>query len=110
MGVGLVTLAETLVDVWRQVMIERRTEVELGELRYRVDRTRNRRLRTVGIRYEGFAIEGIEQNPETSSRWAQLAKEGQRVMQFSCGGAYVANVAEGRLTRYPAWKAAGLPE
>jgi hypothetical protein len=31
-------------------------------------------------------------------------------MQFSVQGQYVGNVAEGQLTRYPAWKQQGLPE
>jgi hypothetical protein len=55
-------------------------------------------------------LDGIEQNPETSSRWAALAREGKRVMQFSHEHRYFANVCEGELTRYPAWSAQRLPE
>jgi len=43
-----------------------------------------------------------EQNPETKSRWAQLAREGKKVMQFLSGGRYVANVVDGKATVY--WK------
>ncbi len=55
-------------------------------------------------------VEGIEQNPATNSRWAKMAQEGQRIMQFKVRGRYVANVAEGRLTRYPSWRGLGLPD
>ena len=45
-------------------------------------------------------IDGIEQNPETGSRWALLAREGKRIMQFSLERRYIGNVAEGELVRY----------
>ena len=35
---------------------------------------------------------------------------GNRIMQFRCKGRYVANVCEGKLLRYPAWKALTLPD
>lgn len=104
------TLGETLVEVWRQALAEDRGEVLVDGQRLPVARTRHQSLRTVAVRYGDRAIEGIEQNPETSSRWAKLAQQGQRIMQFSFRGRYVGNVCEGRLTRYPAWKAEGLPE
>jgi hypothetical protein len=104
------TLADVLIDVWKQSMVEQRREVEVEGRGHEVGRTRNRGLRTLAFRYAEEAIEGIEQNPETSSRWAKLAQEGQRIMQFSCRGRYFANVCDGRLTRYPSWKALGLPD
>jgi hypothetical protein len=54
-------------------------------------------------------IEGIEQHPTTNSRWAGLAREGKRIMQFRCKGRDVTNVCEVRLLRYPAWNGKGLP-
>ncbi|MGD0250556.1 MAG: hypothetical protein ABSB97_06705 [Thermoplasmata archaeon] len=78
--------------------------------RYKVGRTRNQGLRTVALFYEEHPVEGIEQNPEKTSRWAQLARDGKQIMQFSCRHRYFANVCEGVLTRYPAWKSLGLPE
>lgn len=53
---------------------------------------------------------GIEQNPDTESRWAALARKGKPVMQFRYDGRYVANVSEGKVFRYPAWRALKLPE
>jgi hypothetical protein len=34
----------------------------------------------------------------------------EKIMQFRCKGRYVANVCEGKLLRYPAWKALALSE
>jgi len=104
------TLEGTLVDVWRQVLVDDRSEVEVGGARYRVGRTRSAGLRVVSFRFEAWLLEGIEQNPQTSSRWAKLAQAGKRVMQFSATHRYFANVCEGAVLRYPAWKALSLPD
>ena len=104
------TLGETLIEVWRQVLVEERPRVELGGKSYPVTTTRAKKLRTVSFEYAPYGIDGIEQNPETGSRWALLAREGKRVMQFTFGRRYVANVSEGELVRYPAWHALELPE
>ena len=104
------TLAETLISVWQQVLVEKVSVVRLEKRSSPVDVTRKSRLRTVDFSYGGHKIIGIEQNPRTQSRWAQMAREGQRVMQFSCKGRYIGNVAEGRLTRYGAWESLDLPE
>ena len=104
------TLAETLLAVWKQALVDEAPAAEIAGRRYPVGRTRARRLRTVEFDYQGHALTGIEQNPETGSRWAALARQGQRIMQFSCGRRYFANVAEGKLLRYPAWNALELPE
>jgi hypothetical protein len=42
--------------------------------------------------FEGNEIRGLEQNPETKSRCAQMARSGKKVMQFLREGRYVANV------------------
>ena len=102
------TLGETLVEVWRQILVEGREEVELAGQKCRVTRTRNKRLRAVSFAEGDRRIEGIEQNPETNSRWAGLARAGSRVMQFSYRGRYIANVCDGTLTRYPSWNVGDL--
>jgi hypothetical protein len=43
---------------------------------------------TVEFDYQGRRITGIEQNPRTRSRWAELARQGERVMQFTTGTIY----------------------
>lgn len=106
----MATLADTLISVWRQVLADSNSSAVIDEKRYPVGFTRSSRLRTVEFPFQRHRFAGIEQNPETSSRWAALAREGRRIMQFSCDGRYVANVCEGTLTRYPSWRALKLPE
>ena len=62
------------------------------------------------VQFGDLRIIGIEQNPATTSRWAASAREGNRIMQFRCKGRYVANVCEGKLLRYPEWRALKLPD
>jgi len=91
---------QTLVDVWRQVLVENATVVELGGKRYPVRITPRKNLRQVDFIFDGNEIRGLEQNPETKSRWAQLARPGKKVMQFLSEGRYVANVVDGKVTFY----------
>lgn len=104
------TLAETLISVWQQALADEAATVTIEGRYYRVTRTRSRGLRVLDFDYAGRRLTGIEQNPETASKWAALARQGRRVMQFSMGGRYFAVVAEGKLMRYPAWGALDLPE
>jgi hypothetical protein len=60
--------------------------------------TPKRRLRQVGFVFERNRIRGLEQNPETKSRWAKLARSGKKVMQFLGDGRYVANGVDGTVT------------
>ncbi|HKX17640.1 MAG TPA: hypothetical protein VJT33_06470 [bacterium] len=103
-------LADLLVEVWRQVVVDGLAEIKVGRRRLPVEFTKTKHLRTVEVSYGSLRLFGIEQNPRTASRWAKLAREGKRIMQFNAGGRYVANVCEGKVFRYPAWRAMGLPE
>jgi len=91
---------ETLIAVWRQALMENAKAVKVGGESYTVRRTPKRGLRQVDFTFEGHEIRGLKQNPETKSRWAQLARSGKKVMQFISEGAYVANVVDGKVTRY----------
>lgn len=93
---------ETLVEVWRQVFLENAKAIVLGTGRFRVVRTPKRKLRQVDFLYDGKEIRGLEQNPATKSRWAALAKEGRKVMQFLADGRYAAVVVDGQATTYGA--------
>lgn len=93
-------LEEALVAVWRQVLEENANIVELEGQRFPVQRTARKRLRQVDFSFGGQPLRGIEQNPETASRWAKLAREGHKVMQFTSGGRYIANVVDGKVTSY----------
>jgi hypothetical protein len=103
------TLADTLHTVWKGVLADGLEVLEVEGERCRVGRTRAQGLRTVSFHYQGHPIEGIEQNPNKDSRWAKLAQEGKRIIQYRCHGRYIANVCEGTLLQYPAWKALDLP-
>jgi hypothetical protein len=83
----------TLIEVWRQALVENAKVVELGSERYPVRRTPKRGLRQVDFIFEGEEIRGLEQNPDTKSRWAKMARSGKRVMQFLGEGRYLASVA-----------------
>jgi hypothetical protein len=87
------SLEETLVEVWGQALIEKAKVVELETERYPVPRTPKRRLRQVDLLFDGNKIRGLEQNPDTKSRWAQMT-------QFLSEGRYVANVVDGKVTLY----------
>ena len=95
-----ISFEQTLIDVWRQVLVENANVVELGTKRYPVRLTPKRRLRQVDFVFDGNEIRGLEQNPETKSRWAQMARAGEKVMQFLSGGRYLANVVGGKVTMY----------
>jgi hypothetical protein len=63
---------ETLVEVWRQTLVEDAKSVELGANRYPVRRTPKRGLRQVDFEFDGNEIRGLEQNSETKFRWASV--------------------------------------
>jgi len=91
---------QVLVEVWRQALVESVKTVELGSERYSVRRTPKKGLRQVDFVFEGNEVRGLEQNPQTKSRWAQMARSGKRVMQFLSEGRYVANVVDGKVNFY----------
>jgi hypothetical protein len=94
------SLKQALVAVWRQVLVEDRVSVEWEAKHYPVRQTPKSKLRQVDFVLEGDEIRGLEQNPETKSRWAQMARSGKKVMQFLSHGRYVGNVVDGKPTVY----------
>jgi len=93
-------LQEILISVWRQALIENARTVRLDKGSYAVRRTSRSKLREVDFEFDGQTLRGLEQNPNTNSRWAQLAREGKKVMQFLIARRYVANVVDGRVQFY----------
>jgi hypothetical protein len=77
---------QTLIEVWRQALVENAKAVELETERFPVRRTPKKGLRQVDFVSDGNEIRGLEQNPQTKSRWAQLARSGKKVMQFLSEG------------------------
>jgi hypothetical protein len=94
------SLEQALMDVWRHVLVENAKVVELDGKSYQVRKTPKKGLRQVDFVFDGQEIRGLEQNPETKSRWAQMAASGKKVMQFLNQGRYIAVVADGKLTLY----------
>jgi hypothetical protein len=94
------SLEETLISVWRQVLVEDVKAVALESGSYPVRRTSRSKLREVDFRFENQMLRGLEQNPKTGSRWAELATAGKKVMQFLDSGRYVANVVDGKVNFY----------
>lgn len=95
-----ISFEETLVEVWRQALVEKAKTVGLGAQRYPVRRTPKHHLRQVDFVFGGSEIRGLEQNPETKSRWAKMARSGKKVMQFLSEGRYIANIVDGKMTLY----------
>lgn len=94
------SLDRVLVAVWQQALEESADVVKLGSERYLVTRSKAKLLRQVSFDYERNSIVGIEQNPGTKSRLAQMARSSKKVMQFIQVGRYLAVVADGKLTLY----------
>ena len=94
------TFEQALIEVWRHALVENAKTFLLGSERYAVRRTPKRELRQVDFVFEGNDVRGLEQNPQTKSRWAQMARSGKKVMQFLSEGRYVANVVDGKMTLY----------
>ena len=68
---------KTLIEVWRQTLVENADVVELGQERVTpVRRTPKQDLRQVDFVFDGNEIRGLEQNPKTKSRWAEMAWSG----------------------------------
>ena len=95
-----VTLEETLISVWHQALAENARSVILEDRSFPVRRTSRSRLREVDFEFEGHALRALEQNPETASRWARLARQGKKVMQFLQQRRYVAVVVDGKVQFY----------
>ncbi len=94
------SLEETLISVWQQVMVDEAKAVTVEGRNFPVRRTSRTRLREVDFRFEAHELRGLEQNPETGSRWAQLACQGKKVMQFLSHRRYIAVVVDGKVQVY----------
>jgi hypothetical protein len=93
------SLEEALVSVWQQAFAENAKTLMLDDVSYPIRRTSRSNLREVDF---DTTFRGVEQNPSTNSRWAKLAREGKKVMQFLVDGRYFAGVADGKVTLYHA--------
>jgi hypothetical protein len=89
-----------LVSVFQQSIIEQKKTVDLDGAMYPVRQTSKSKLKQIDFRFEDRELRGLEQNPNTKSRWAKLAREGKQVMQFLENGRYIAVVVDGKVHTY----------
>jgi hypothetical protein len=94
------SLESALLSVYQQSLIELKKSVDLAGESYPVGQTSKSKLKQIEFRFEDHQLRGIEQNPNTKSRWAKLARDGQKVMQFLEHGSYIAVVADGKVHLY----------
>jgi hypothetical protein len=94
------SLTSALLSVWHESLIEKKKIVEIDGEIYSVKQTAKSKLKQIDFRFEGRELRGLEQNPNTKSRWARLAREGKKVMQFLEAGRYIAVVVDGKIQIY----------
>jgi hypothetical protein len=93
-------LEETFLAVWRQVLLEGKKTVAVADDTFSVLITPKQKLKQVNFQLGGRNFRGLEQNPNTKSRWAAMARSGKKVMQFLEDGRYVAVVVDGKFIPY----------
>jgi hypothetical protein len=91
---------DVFISVWRQALVEQKKIVTAGNCTFSVRHTAKHRLAQIDFEVDGLEFRGLEQNPQTKSRWAKMAREGAKVMQFLRAGRYVGVVADGVLKHY----------
>jgi hypothetical protein len=89
-----------LLSVWQQSLVDKKKAVTLDDATYSVLQTSKSKLKQIDFRFEGPQMRGLEQNPNTKSRWAKLAREGKQVMQFLEHGRYIAVGVDGKVHQY----------
>ena len=94
------SLKHALLNVWRQSLVENKKTVTLEGESCPVRPTARRKLKQIDFQFDGKDLRGLEQNPDTRSRWAAMARSGKKVMQFLEGGTYIALVADGKVHLY----------
>jgi len=89
-----------LLSVWQQSLVDKKKIVEIDGETYSVKQTAKSKLKQIDFRFGGRELLGLEQNPNTKSRWAKLAREGKKVMQFLEAGRYIAVVVDLKIQIY----------
>jgi hypothetical protein len=91
------SLEAALLSVWQQALVDNKKTVDLNGETWLVRQTAKSKLKQIDFRFEDRDLRGLEQNPNTKSRWAKLAREGKQVMQFLEHGRYIAVVVDGKV-------------
>jgi hypothetical protein len=91
---------QALIEVWRQTLVENVKTVELALSVTLSGAPPSADCGRWTSSSRGNEMRGLEQNPQTKSRWAEMARSGKKVMQFLSEGRYLANVVDGKVTIY----------
>jgi len=89
-----------LLSVWEQSLVRNARNITVGGETFPVRATAKQKLKQVDFRLAGRELRGLEQNPNTKSRWAALARRGSKVMQFLESGKFMAVAVDGKLHHY----------
>jgi len=90
-------LESALITVWEQALVDNKKTVDLDGETYPIRQTAKSKLKQIDFRFEDRELRGLEQNPNTKSRWAKLVWEGKKIMQFLENGQYIAVVVDGKV-------------
>jgi len=94
------SLKSALLSVWQQSLTDKKKTIDLDGESYPVRQTSKSKLKQIDFSFEGRELRGLEQNPNTKSRWAKSAREGKAVMQFLEHGRYIAVIVDGKVHLY----------
>lgn len=93
-------LESSLVAVWHQALIDNKKNAGLGGDVFPIRQSAKNKLKQVDFLFKDRESRGLEQNPNTKSRWAKLAREGKKAVQFLENGKYIAVVVDGEVHLY----------
>jgi hypothetical protein len=80
--------------------VQQKKIVTVGNSTFSVQRTAKHHLAQIDFEVNGLEFRALGKKNQTKSRWAKMAREGAKVMQFLRAGRYVGVVADGVLKRY----------
>jgi hypothetical protein len=89
-----------LITVSEQTLVDNKKTVDLDGRTYPIRQTAKSKRKQIDFRFEDHELRGSEQNPNTRSRWARLAREGKKAMQFLEKGKYIAVIVDGKVHLY----------
>jgi hypothetical protein len=93
-------LEPALIAVWQQALVDNKKTVDLDGETCPIRQTAKSKPKQIDFRFQHRELRGLEQNPNTKSRWAERAREGKKAMQFLERGKYIAVVVEGKVHLY----------
>jgi hypothetical protein len=71
----MTSLQDVLISVWHQALVEDAVSVKIDNETYLVKSTARRGLKQIDFRFNRKSFRGLEQNPDTKSRWRWRVKE-----------------------------------